>query len=68
MALICRACLQNVDTKMYFYIDTFDNTQITNTIPKDVLQVCVPEMVSAFRVLYVEGQRGLFSIKVLTNY
>lgn len=48
MALICRACLQNVDTKLYFYIDTFDNTQITNTIPKDVLQVCVPEMVSAF--------------------
>jgi hypothetical protein len=46
MSIICRACLQNVDKSGYFYIDTFDNTQIPNTIPKDLLQLCVPEMVS----------------------
>ncbi|RZC40981.1 zinc finger protein 64 -like protein, isoforms 3 and 4-like [Asbolus verrucosus] len=35
MSIICRACLQNVDKDSYFYIDTFDNTQIPNTVPKD---------------------------------
>ncbi|CAH1382122.1 hypothetical protein MTP99_006036 [Tenebrio molitor] len=54
MSIICRACLQNVDKSGYFYIDTFDNTQIPNTIPKDLLQLCVPEM-----DLYISEQPGI---------
>ncbi|EFA05621.1 zinc finger protein 64 [Tribolium castaneum] len=56
MSIICRTCLQIVDKSTFYYIDTFDNSQISNTVPKDVLQVCVPEM-----DLYISEQPGICS-------
>ncbi|XP_044260766.1 zinc finger protein 64-like [Tribolium madens] len=56
MSMICRTCLQIVDKSAFCYIDTFDNSQKCNTVPKDVLQLCVPEM-----DLYISEQPGICS-------
>lgn len=71
MSGICRTCLQIVDGEMFFYIDTFDNSQITNAIPKDVLQLCVPEMVSSILsfadLLYFVPFQGFVHFRTARN-
>lgn len=51
--IICRTCLRQVpeSNNTYFYIDTFDNLDKINTVPKDLLQLCVPEMVSGVYII-----------------